>query len=401
MKYKNVFYFRSLNVIGGTETFLYYMAKKYKNYDITIICNNGDQNQINRLRKYARVIIYNGEKIRCEKVFFSYNYDIIDNVEADEYIQIIHADYKSIKTKPNLHPKITKYIAVSETAKKSFKELSGIECETIYNPISIEESKEAILIVSATRLTEEKGKDIILKLANELEKANISFIWLVFTNDIGGIPNKHVTYMQPTLDILPYMKMADYFAQLSKGEGYGYSPVEAAMMGVVPILTDLPVFKEIGFNEDNSIKLKLDLSNMAEVIEQIKSKNKKIKYMPKEDTWYKELIKGKSIYEEGYDMNYKVRALPTFKNVYDSTEGKYHEIGEEWIVSEARMLILTGNNKEHKVYVENLGLVKEKTNEEKLYEEKQAHEELLFEKEPKQEIIKETKKKTTKKKKAE
>ena len=120
-------------------------------------------------------------------------------------------------------------------------------------------------------------------------------------------------------------------------------------------------------------------------------------------------------------MNYKVKALPTFKGVYDSTEGKYHEIGDEWVVSEARMLTLTGNNKDHKVYVENLGLVKEKTNEELIKEEEAYHEELLFEKEPeqpkeetpKQDILKEveenakketkkTKKvtKTTKKKKA-
>ena len=414
MKYKNVFYFRSLNVIGGTETFFYYLVKKYKQYDITIICNNGNQEQINRLRKYARVLIYNGEKIRCDKIFFSYNCDIIDNVEAKEYVQIIHADYKAANISPHLHPKITKIIAVSETARKSFEELTGKKIDMIYNPVALDEYKEPILIVSATRLSQEKGKDLIEKVANKLEEEKVPFVWLVFTNDIGGIPNNHIAYMKPTLDILPYMKMADIFAQLSKNEGYGYSPVEAAMVGTTPLITDLPAFREIGFNEENSIILKLDLSNIDEVIEQIKKKNKKIKYIPKEDTWDKELIKGKSIYEEGYDMNYKVKALPSFKGVYDSTEGKYHEIGDEWIVSEARMKILTGDNKDHKVYVENLGVVKDKTNEEILLEEKQVHDELLFEKEPepvkepKQDILKEVeenakkdkKKKTTKKKKA-
>ena len=32
----NVFYFKSINKIGGTEQFLYEIAKKYHEYDITV-----------------------------------------------------------------------------------------------------------------------------------------------------------------------------------------------------------------------------------------------------------------------------------------------------------------------------------------------------------------------------
>ena len=35
--YNNVFYFKKINKIGGTEQFLYEIAKKYNKYDITII----------------------------------------------------------------------------------------------------------------------------------------------------------------------------------------------------------------------------------------------------------------------------------------------------------------------------------------------------------------------------
>lgn len=90
MKYANIFYFRHINVIGGIETFFYQIAKKYGIYDITIFYNTGDINQINRLKKFVRVIQYKGQQIECEKAFFNFNLDIIDNVQADEYLQILH-----------------------------------------------------------------------------------------------------------------------------------------------------------------------------------------------------------------------------------------------------------------------------------------------------------------------
>ena len=53
---KNVFYFYYINSIGGVETFFYELAKKYCKYDITILYSKGNQDQINRLKKYAKVI---------------------------------------------------------------------------------------------------------------------------------------------------------------------------------------------------------------------------------------------------------------------------------------------------------------------------------------------------------
>ena len=64
---KNCFYFRYINKIGGIEQFYYYLAKKYNDYDITIIYNDGDYNQIKRLSKLVRCIKYKGQKIKCDK----------------------------------------------------------------------------------------------------------------------------------------------------------------------------------------------------------------------------------------------------------------------------------------------------------------------------------------------
>ena len=91
---KNIIYIKHLTLIGGTESFIYYLIKKYKDYDITVFYKSGAPEQIDRLSQYARVRKYVGQKIKCEKAFFNYTTDIIDNVEAEEYIQIIHTDFK-------------------------------------------------------------------------------------------------------------------------------------------------------------------------------------------------------------------------------------------------------------------------------------------------------------------
>lgn len=157
---KNIFYVSNFNSIGGVETFVFELARKYKDYDITIIYKTGDIKQLKRIRQYVRVIKYTGEKIKCKRAFFNYETDIIKDIEANEYIQLIHAMFKTQGIKPIINPKITKYMAVSESASKEWKELTGIKAEVIRNPLEIteEEKKPILYLISATRLTKEKRK---------------------------------------------------------------------------------------------------------------------------------------------------------------------------------------------------------------------------------------------------
>ena len=60
---KNIFYFYNINSIGGVESMFYYLAKKYKDNDITVYYSYGDEKQIARLRKYIKVLKYNNETI--------------------------------------------------------------------------------------------------------------------------------------------------------------------------------------------------------------------------------------------------------------------------------------------------------------------------------------------------
>lgn len=153
--YGNVFYFHFINSIGGVESFFYYLARKYHDRDITVLFSKGSREQIKRLRKLVRVKQYRGEKIICDKVFFNYNIDLIDSIEAKEYYQIIHADFEALKKKPLIHPKL-KYIGVSQIVCDSFKRLTGKDIELIYNPFIIEKPKPILKLISATRLTHEK-----------------------------------------------------------------------------------------------------------------------------------------------------------------------------------------------------------------------------------------------------
>ena len=329
---KNIFYFKNLNSIGGVESFFYYIAKKYQDWDIIIYYSDGSIEQINRLKKYVKVKKYKGESIICDKVFFNYNLDIIDKVQADEYIQIIHADYKSMKLKPNLNPKITKYLGVSKNVCNSFKEITGKNIELAYNPIAIDEPVKVLNLISATRLTAEKGKNRIKKLAKLLDEAGIPYIWTIFTDDINAIKNPNIIYMKPRLDIINFIANSDYLVQLSDNEGYCYSVVEALSVGTPVIVTDIPVFKELGVNKNNGFILDFELSNVP--IEKIYKGLADFKYKSKEDSWNKYLSIGESQYKKDLKTMVKVECI---KDYFDLELNKsITKKDEPYIVSKAR-----------------------------------------------------------------
>lgn len=340
----DIFYFNKINEIGGVENFFYQIAKNYKDRNITIIYKTGDIKQVERYKKYVRVIKYRYEKIKCRKAYFNYNPDIIENVEADEYIGLIHADYKNIPQKPSTHPKITRYIAVSETARKNFIEITGINCDLIYNPCEIEKPKRVLNLISATRLTNEKGKDRMIKLGEALNRAGIPYVWLVFTNDRNVIENQNIVYMKPRFDIINYIANADYLVQLSSAESYCYSIVEALSVKTPVIVTDLPVLKEIGANNNNSIILDFNMTNID--IDKIYNKKFNFEYEAPKSEWDKELTTEKSIYQEEIKATYIVEATENWdkKKIMSIELGIVPKKGDKWQVNRQRLEALLDNN---------------------------------------------------------
>lgn len=337
MKMNNVLYFRVINSIGGIETFFYQLAKKYKDYDITIIYKEADKEQLKRLKKYVRCIKYNGEHIKCKRIFFNYNLDIINNVEAEEYYQVVHGDYKAMGIKPNTHEKITNYIGVSQLVCDTYEEITGHKTELCYNPISVDKPKKILHLISATRLTKEKGRERIIKLGELLNKADIPYIWTIFTDNKNKIDNPNIIYKQPTLDIINYIADADYLVQLSDNEGYCYSVVESLMIGTPVIVTDMPVMKEIGVNETNGFILDFDLTNVP--IKEIYRGLPKFKYIPKKDNWEKYLVESKSTYKSNDKKKYLVKANKKcrYGNIYDSERQVFIKQNDEWVVDGNRL----------------------------------------------------------------
>lgn len=355
--YKNIFYMSVLSKIGGTESFFYYMARKYKDNDITFFYRTGDAEQVKRLKKYARVIKWNGEVIECKKAFFNYFTDIINYVKADEYIQVLHTDYKEqmknigYGIKPD--HRITKFIGVSKVVCKHFTELTGIPCELCYNPIELDKPKKVLNLVSATRLTKEKGKERMIKLGKLLDEANIPYLWTVFTNDYKEIDNENIIYMKPRLDISDYIANADYLVQLSSnGEGFGYTPAEALTLGTPVIVTPCDAFKEIGIKDGvNGFMLDFNMENVD--VNRIYKSKLEVDWKPPRSNWCNLLEKGKSTYKEEMKMVHRVRATKEYKVecLTDAVLGFVPEEGYEFEVDEERFRILSGNNSYNKVFV--------------------------------------------------
>lgn len=330
----NLFYFNTLNSIGGIETFFYNLAKKYgKDYDITILYRKGDPEQIKRLAQYVRVKKYrDGDRVRCKRAFCAFNTDILDFIDADEYYQMLHGDYRALGVLPQKHDKLQAYVACSEVVKEAYKDITGKEAVVSYNPYIPVKPRKVLRLVSATRLTPDKGWNRMLKLAEGFEKAGIPYIWDVYTDTFKPTPTPNIVLHEPRLDVLDFIAAADYFIQLSDAEGYCYSIVEALSVGTHVIATDIPVLKEIGvINGVNGFVLPMDMGDIP--YDAIYKGLKKFKYTPLSDGWGDLLLPVPPDYEEQMSLPMKVRCK---RNFYDLIQERIVEHGEEWTVSTRR-----------------------------------------------------------------
>lgn len=364
----NIFYVADINVIGGVETFLWELVKKYKKYDIAVVYRTGNQAQIDRLKKYCMVYQHVNQKIRCKVAIINYDVSIISFIEEGAKIyQVIHGDYSNpvYTWKPLTHPRIEKYICITEYMMSTFNKVSGCNNTLLsYNPLSVddEEDDNLLILVSATRLTKIKGKDRMIELANALDSAGVKYIWYVFTNDVNAIDNPNVVYMKPRLDVRRWIKKADYVIQLSDTEALCYTMVEGLCLGVPVVCTPFPFLDEIGVkNGDNAWILNFDLSNLSEVVRNMKSKKLNFKFKLREDIYDELLAQTPSHFEEDKVMKVKVEALDTYKvfNVTDAVLGRVPEPGEQFEVTKERLNVLMGNNQSGKVFVKIVEPVKE------------------------------------------
>ena len=339
----NVFYFDQINSIGGIETFFYQLGKKYgKDYDITLFYRTGDAKQVQRLSQYIRVRKYkDGMTIRCKRAFVTFYSDILDHIEADEYYQMLHGDYTAMQIYPKDHAKIGQRIAVSELVRDSYLAAKGIDSIVSHNPYTADKPRKVLNLVSATRLTKEKGWERMLVLASALDNAGIPFQWTVYTdNPNKPCGNPSITLKPPRLDVLDFIANADYYVQLSDCEGYCYSVVEALCAGTPVIITDFPVAHEIGvINGKNGFILPMNMTDLP--IADICKGVKKFKYEAPTDKWGGLLARGAPDFKGEATEMVLVRCR---KYYFDLLNNRHMNYGEEWNVTRQRAEYLESLN---------------------------------------------------------
>ena len=309
---------------GGVDTFDYNFCKKLKDkYEITFLYKEGVKSTIDRLKglgidvqKYDSNKKYICDICLLASAWGGYPDTVI--AKSGRYIQMVHADYKrAVEVDFNYTKwhKTTEHVGVSDQVCKSFKEMYPKEKITrIYNILDDKlETKPILKLISATRLSKEKGYSRMLKLAKSLKEAGIRFRWIIFTDlelyNQKPIDMDEIVYMSPTRDIFDYIAEADYGVQLSDTEGYSYFINECLQYGTPVICTNFPSAYEIMEDGVNGYILDMDLSNLNidKIVNNIPNK---FKYTEKGkvNDWTKLLNKKVALPKK----KYKVEALQDY-----------------------------------------------------------------------------------------
>lgn len=286
-----VLYAKNIYAIGGIETWLYYVCKRYNIGQITVLYERADTQQLKRLETVVSTLQYMGQDIKCNKLIFVapvYMNEVLYKGAKKRYL-INHCNYGNPdNTEVFELPELDGIYAVSDICKESCKKRMIGKILTLYNPVEIECPKKVLKLVTACRMSIKKGQEQMMKLAEMLDKAGISFMWFVFTDVIPEKHHQNMFFMPPRLDLASVIAGCDYGVQFTCDESYGLFPVECLECKTPVIITDLPVFREIGIDEKNAYFYDWDM-NGPDVKELLNIP--KVNYKaPNSDKLYKELL---------------------------------------------------------------------------------------------------------------
>lgn len=352
----NIYYFRRICRIGGTEQFLYEMAKKYHKYDMAVLYDEADFDQLLRLRKLVPCIRRKrGQVYRAKKAFFNFNIDAIDQIQADEHIFVCHAIYQELGYQPPIdHPKIDKIVGVSKYAVSQIERQKAIQnvdkpVVMCYNPLTLEKPQKVMRLISACRLDDRtKGGDRTLRLIEALDKycerTGRHYLWTIYTNNVDFIiDSPNVALMKPRPDVRDYIADSDWLVQVSNNmETYCYSMNEALGYGVRVVRTPLSVAKEFKIPKQAELVLDWDCSNVDEIAKQMFEPRKDFAYKPPKDGWERLLVKEPSDYTSK-EQKVLVKAICQY---YDIELGRnVSNWSPAWEVSVERARVLVDKHK--------------------------------------------------------
>ena len=245
-----VMYIGNAHPIGGVETFIYNFCKEMcELYDIIVVYSEHmDAMQIARLSEFVQVMRNPVNKgIICDTLISNrITDDVPDNIKYKKKVQMCH----TCQMRENYQIKRgwDDIVFVSKVAADSFRDQAP-EYKVIHNMLSTEKPKKTLLLISAQRMTYEKGEQRIIDLAESFVRKGIPFLWIIFTRSRLSRHVPGVVVADPTLNAKDFFKRADYIVCLSDIEAYGYTLAEAMQLGVPVLTTPIGVLDEIGFKD--------------------------------------------------------------------------------------------------------------------------------------------------------
>jgi len=244
-----VMYIANAHKIGGVETFIYNFCKEMcKFYDIIVVyTEHMDAMQIARLAEFVQVMRNPNKIIKCDTLISNrITDDVPSNIKFKKKIQMCHTC--QMKENYQIKKGWDEIVFVSQVAADSFRDQAP-EYKVIHNLTSTEKPRKTLLLISAQRMTYEKGEQRIIDLAKAFQRKGIPFLWIVFTKNRLKEHVPGVIEADPTLCAKDFFKRADYVVGLSDIEAYGYTLVEAMQSGVPVLTTPISVLDEIGFKD--------------------------------------------------------------------------------------------------------------------------------------------------------
>ena len=245
------------------KNFVYQMFDKY---DITLLSGTFGDDILEEMQLCTHCEVYDKDKqYECDILLHNFQDNAVKpNIHARQTFILLHCDYAKM-SHSNTFQTDMKYIAVSEEAAEHMRKAYKIDCKAI-EPFLVSHSPQKVLkLVSATRLTIEKGYLRMVKLCELLKANNIRFQWIVFSEydkKIADMPEFICMGQQPNDVVMDYMADADYTVQLSDHEGWGYSVNESLSVGTPVLVTGISVFDSVVKDGYNGYKLPLDMQDI-------------------------------------------------------------------------------------------------------------------------------------------
>lgn len=321
-------YAKELDQVNGRTTFVYNFCRFMKDYyDIAVFYESGDMSAVRKLRNIVDTRKIGSRLISCDTLIVNSIHDDVPFVFAyEQRIQMVHACKTNKAWKI---PESDRTVFVSYTAMESW----GIKDETfIHNMIAPADDKPLIL-VSATRVSDEKGQHRIVEFGRLLKSKGVKYQWLLFTDlPIKGM-TEDMVQMPIVSDITAFIKSADYVVHLSDIEAWSYVIIESLVNNTPVITTPITMLTELAFEPGkNGYVIPFDVNDTTDnMIDEIVHKIPKFTFKYDNDTsvnMWRDIL-GNTTPKKTYspEQSVTVRILAE----YDDIELQKHMIVNEFV----------------------------------------------------------------------